>query len=176
MVVSQVVVAVVIKEFLNRSIENMVEILQWLFVTERDQMIYSSKQKLIKEMIEEYDFDEIEVIQAMSWFEPIRHEYLNLSVDKSIVREFSEWEKRVVPQQVIDKVLMLEFTKVITSQEREILFDRLGELCLDYAIETDDMDVIFNGLLSHMKNYGETVTFNNAPTENTYYWLNNTVH
>lgn len=155
----------------------MVEILQWLFVTERDQMIYDSKQKLIKEMIEEYDFDELEITQAMSWLEPIRHEYQTLAIDKNIVREFSEWEKKFVPQHIMDKVLMLELTKVITSQEREILFDRLGELCLDYTLEFDDMQIIFNGLLNHMKNYGDSSHFDvKQEDKKIYYWLNSTVH
>mgnify|MGYP003396834048 CR=1 FL=1 len=155
----------------------MVEVLQWLFVTERDQLIYSNKKKLCKEMIEEYDFDESEVTQAMNWFEPIGFEYQNLLINTNATREFSDWEKRFVPQSVIDKVLHLESKKSISSLEREILFDRLGELCLDCEIEIEEMDVIFNGLLSHMKNYSGVMPFSiEQKTNVVYYWMNSTVH
>jgi hypothetical protein len=160
--------------YLIRKIK-MVEILQWLFVTERDQLIYSNKNKLFKEMVEEYEFDEEQVSEVLSWFEPITFEYQNLIVSHNLVRELSEWEKKFVPSSVIEKVLSLESDKTISSLEREILFDRLGELCLDYAVATDEMDVIFDGLLNHMKNYGGANPLDNTQN-NTYYWMNNTVH
>lgn len=146
----------------------MVEVLQFLFATDRDQFLYQNQEQLINELINDYDFSELEIKQALEWFAPIPKEHYSLVINPNSMRGISNWEVKHVPKAVISKILEWEHAKQISSVEREILLDRFGELCLEFQLAIDDAQEILEGLIYHIQNYLHEINFN-LP-QSPYFW------
>lgn len=154
----------------------MIEILQFLFATEKDQLLYLNQDTLVRELITEYHFSEQEVQQALAWFAPIAKESTMLEIHPDSIRSLSNWEEQYLPKEVVKQILELESSKLINKVEREILFDRIGELCLEWPLVSDEASEILDGLVSHLQNYRQGLVKFDLP-ESSLYWASNcTIH
>lgn len=154
----------------------MIEILQLLFATDKDELLYSNQDSLIKELINEYNFDEGEVKQAIEWFEPILYEQRTLQLASSSIRGFSDWEEECLPKKIINQIFEWENTQAIDVVEREILFDRLGELCLDWKLPQDELQEILEGLIYHIQHYKQHLLEFDIPKTPFYWSANSNIH
>lgn len=130
----------------------MIEVLQFLFATEKDQLLYCNQDTLVNQLIHDYEFTEEEINLALEWFAPIMQER-NLIMSPTSIRQLSNWEEELFPTELVNKILELELSHEINVVEREVLFDRIGELYLDWAIDSEIAEEILNGLIYHMQNY-----------------------
>lgn len=154
----------------------MIEILQFLFATEKDQFLYRNQDSLVKELVNDYNFPEEDVALALAWFAPIAEEQSNLVVSPDAIRSLSNWEEQHLPRSIVEQILEWEQTKAINLVEREILFDRIGELCLDWHLATDEAEELLEGLIYHIQNYKQNSIKFDIP-EGPYLWVDNcTVH
>lgn len=170
-----VVAVVVISAYFTG--EKMIEVLQFLFATEKDKLLYLNRESLIKELVDEYNFSEDEIRQAIEWFSPIATEQEFLSINPDSFRGVSDWEEQHLPKDIIKQILTLEQTNKINLVEREILFDRLGELCLDWQIDLEEVQEILDGLIYHIQNYKQNNTIDfDLPASKLLWAGNNTVH
>lgn len=149
--------------------KKMIEILQFLFATDRDGLLYNNQDNLIKELINEYNFGEDDIKLALAWFEPIMSEKSNLQLASSSIRSFSNWEEECLPKKIINQIFEWENTHAIDVVEREILFDRLGELCLDWQLPHDELQEILEGLIYHIQNYKQHTLEFDVP-KSPFYW------
>lgn len=154
----------------------MIEVLQFLFATEKDKQLYSNQENLIKELVDDYNFSEEEIRQAIEWFSPIAGEQQFLLINPDAFRGVSDWEEQHLPKDIIKQILNLEQTNKINLVEREILFDRLGELCLDWQIDSEDAQEILDGLIYHIQNYKQNTIEFDLPASKLMWAGNNTVH
>jgi uncharacterized protein Smg (DUF494 family) len=163
-----------IKEFLDRW--NMVEILQFLFATAKDQNLYFNQEGLVKELLNEHKFTAKEISEALEWFAPILQGGKDLDINPLAIRTISTWEEKYLPREIIRQILEWEQSKTISLIEREILLDRLGELGLDGEFEDDEMQLILEGLTYHLQHYKYNL-LNSSGSGSAYYCSNNfTIH
>lgn len=154
----------------------MIEVLQFLFATAKDQNLYFNQESLIKELLNEQKFSPSEVHAAIEWFAPVLAGGAGLDIAPESVRSITSWEERHLPKPIITKILEWERKKVITLTEREILLDRLSELGLDWQMEAEDMQLILDGLVYHIQNYAYKQLATGF-AKNQYYWPGNfTLH
>lgn len=154
----------------------MIEVLQFLFATAKDQNLYFNQDGLIKELLTEYQFSQSEVQDALDWFAPILNCTQDLEINSESIRSISNWEAKYLPTAIIKQIMAWERNKTINFIQREILLDRLGELGLDWQIDAEEMQEILDGLIYHLQHY----KYNLVSTEisqSPYYWAHNfTVH
>ncbi|TXI92095.1 MAG: DUF494 family protein [Neisseriales bacterium] len=131
----------------------MIELLQFLFVTEKDEHLYLNKDGLVNELLTEHSFSHKEVHEMLEWFAPILSGNALTNVNPESVREISSWEKQRLPLTVIEQILQRERNKLISSGEREVLFDRLATLGLNSSIADDEVQTIVDGLIFHLQHY-----------------------
>ena len=153
----------------------MIEVLQFLFATAKDQNLYSNPTALIRELLNEQQFTPSEVEQAMEWFAPVLSETVGLDISPLAVRSISSWEKDSLPTAILSQILKWERNKTINMTEREILLDRLSELGLDWQVEDEEMQDILDGLIYHLQNYKQAL-FADKSTATPYFWCNHTLH
>ena len=154
----------------------MIEILQFLFATAKDQNLYFNQDGLIKELLSEHKFTLVEVSNAMEWFAPVINGGKGLEINPKAIRSISIWEEKHLPRQIIEQILEWERNKEISLIEREILLDRLGELGLDWQVELDDLQPIMEGLIYHLQHYKYNL-LGLKKVEGPYFWDSNfTVH
>ncbi|RTL02581.1 MAG: DUF494 family protein [Proteobacteria bacterium] len=154
----------------------MIEVLQFLFATEKDQLLYLNQDTLVRELVTEYNFSEQEVRQALAWFAPIADECTTLEINPDSIRSLSNWEEQYLPKEVVTHILELASSKSISNVEREILFDRIGELFLEWPLVNDEASEILDGLVSHLQNYRPGLIKFDLP-ESPWYWAANcTIH
>jgi uncharacterized protein Smg (DUF494 family) len=131
----------------------MIELLQFLFVTEKDEHLYLNKDGLVNELLTEHSFSHKEVHEMLEWFAPILSGNALTNVNPESIREISSWEKQRLPLTVIEQILQRERNKLISSGEREVLFDRLATLGLNSSIADDEVQTIVDGLIFHLQHY-----------------------
>ena len=131
----------------------MIELLQFLFVTEKDEHLYLNKDGLVNELLTEHSFSHKEVHEMLEWFAPILSGNAVTNVNPESVREISSWEKQRLPLAVIEQILQRERNKLISSGEREVLFDRLATLGLNSSIADEEVQTIVDGLIFHLQHY-----------------------
>lgn len=131
----------------------MIEVLQFLFATAKDQQIYFNREKLIHELVLEQNFSLEEILDALEWFAPIMLAAISLEISPSSVRSISQWEQRYLPRAIIEQILFWQCTQIISMPQREILFDRLSELSLDWQVDGEELEDILHGLTNHLQNY-----------------------
>ncbi len=131
----------------------MIELLQFLFVTEKDEHLYLNKDGLVNELLTEHSFSHKEVHEMLEWFAPILSGNALTNVNPESIREISSWEKQRLPLKVIEQILQRERNKLISSGEREVLFDRLATLGLNSSIADDEVQTIVDGLIFHLQHY-----------------------
>lgn len=154
----------------------MIEILQFLFATAKDQNLYFNKESLIKELLNEHKFTLDEVTDAMAWFVPVVNGGKGLEINPLATRSISSWEEKYVPRAILEQILEWEQSHSISLIEREILLDRLAELGLDWQVEQDEMQPILEGLIYHLQHYKYNL-LGLEKIEGPYYWeANFTVH
>lgn len=154
----------------------MIEILQFLFATEKDQFLYRNQDSLVKELVNDYNFPEEDVALALAWFAPIADEQNNLVVNPDAIRSLSNWEEQHLPRSIVEQILEWEQTKAINIVEREILLDRIGELCLDWHLASDEAEELLDGLIYHIQTYKQNTIKFDIP-DGPYLWADNyTVH
>lgn len=154
----------------------MIEVLQFLFATDRDGLLYSNQDNLVKELINEYNFQEDEVKQALAWFEPIMQEKSSLQLASNSIRSFSDWEEECLPKKIINQIFEWENTQAIDVVEREILFDRIGELCLDWQLPYEEIEEILEGLIYHLQHYKQYTLEFDLPKSPFYWALSSHIH
>ena len=69
----------------------MIEILQFLFATAKDQNLYFNQESLIKELLNEHKFTLDEVTDAMAWFVPVVNGGKGLEINPLATRSISSW-------------------------------------------------------------------------------------
>lgn len=131
----------------------MIELLQFLFMTEKDEHLYLNKDGLVNELLTEHSFSHKEVHEMLEWFAPILDGNTFMEVNPETVREISSWEKQRLPLPVIQQILQRERNKLINSGEREVLFDRLATLGLNSSIADEEIQTIIDGLIFHLQHY-----------------------
>ncbi|AUR51127.1 DUF494 family protein [Aquella oligotrophica] len=131
----------------------MIELLQFLFMTEKDEHLYLNKDGLVNELLTEHSFSHKEVHEMLEWFAPILDGNSFMEVNPETVREISSWEKQRLPLTVIQQILQRESKKLISSGEREVLFDRLATLGLNSSIADEEVQTIIDGLIFHLQHY-----------------------
>ena len=131
----------------------MIELLQFLFATEKDQNLYNNRERLIKELVFEHQFSPSEVSSALAWFSPVVDRDLELLINPLAIRSISDLEERVVPKIIIEQIFECEREQRINLADREILLDRLAELGLDWKVDSEDMQPILDGLIHQLNNY-----------------------
>ena len=149
----------------------MIEVLQFLFATARDQNLYFNQESLVKELLVEQKFTSREVQEAMDWFAPIVTSKW-LEINPQATRSLASWEEKRLPRVILKQILELEKDKKIDLTERELLLDRLGELGLDWDVDPEDMQIIFDGLIYHLKSYKGQATIA-CYTKSPYFVLGN---
>ena len=131
----------------------MIELLQFLFVTEKYEHLYLNKDGLVNELLTEHSFSHKEVHEMLEWFAPILSGNALTNVNPESIREISSWEKQRLPLKVIEQILQRERNKLISSGEREVLFDRLATLGLNSSIADDEVQTIVDDLIFHLQHY-----------------------
>jgi uncharacterized protein Smg (DUF494 family) len=153
-----------------------IEILQLLFATAKDQNLYINKQHLIQELLTEYEFTPTEIQEAIEWFNPVINRVKGLEINPAAVRSLSRFEEKYLPASIINQIIEWEQNKTINLVEREILLDRLAELSGDWRVEADDLQPILEGLVYHLQHYKYNLVSSEFALSG-YYWANNfTVH
>ncbi len=154
----------------------MIEVLQFLFATAKDQNLYSNQEGLIQELLNEYQFSRQEVQEAMAWFAPIINGNQELEINPLAIRSLSSWEEKYLPRHIVRQILVGERDKTINLREREILLDRLSELALDWPHALDNLQEILDGLIYHLQHYKYS-QFGAPLRETPFYWASNfTLH
>lgn len=155
----------------------MIELIQFIFATARDQHFYANRDGVVRELTQDYQFNLEEVARVLEWFEPIIQNRYSLHLDGKSLRQLTSWEERVIPRQIVEQIYAGVDDNSITLDEREILLDRLTELALSYPVEAHDLEPIFEGLLFHLRNYYCDVAGLNIP-ESPFYFpaTNSTLH
>lgn len=131
----------------------MIELLQFLFATEKDQYLYLNKNALVKELLHEHQFTFNEVNEMLEWFAPILNDKICSDVSADAVREITLWEKQRLPESIIEQIIQWEHEQLINSSEREILFDRLTMLNPGWMVSQEEVREILDGLIFHLQNY-----------------------
>lgn len=155
---------------------NVIELIQFLFATEKDQNLYLNQESLVEELLMEHRFDPSEVASVMAWFEPLINNSRFLDINPESIRSISPWEERYVPREIIEQIFEGERTHSISRNDREILLDRLAELALDWQVEPEDMQPILEGLIYHLQNYQPEQSGLTIPASPYYFANNATVH
>lgn len=155
----------------------MIEILQFLFATAKDQNLYFNQETLIKELLVEHEFSPDEVNSVIDWFAPIINRSKFLDINPHAIRSISDYEEKYLPKIIIEQIREWESSKLITISDREILLDRLLELGVSWHLETDDMQEIMDGLIYHIQHYKHSIIPQEAQAKNPYFWVANcTIH
>ncbi len=159
------------------EVKDMIEVLQFLFATAKDQNLYSNREGLIKELLNEYQFSNQEVQEALACFAPIINCRDDLEINPQAIRSLSSWESKYLPSQIIRQILAWERDRTINLREREILLDRLSELALDWPHELENLQEILDGLIYHLQHYKYSHLGASLNESNTFYWASNfTLH
>lgn len=148
----------------------MLELLQFLFATAKDQNLYCNPDGLVKELVHDYQFTHHEVEEALAWFAPILQGSQELDISPEAIRSLSQWEEKYLPPAIIKQIRCWERNKTINLSEREILLDRLGELSLDWQMDAEEMQEILNGLIYHLQHYKPKAAHNPLSL---FYWADN---
>jgi|GEM_PF-2538821 len=131
----------------------MIELLQFLFATEKDQNLYHNRDALVKELLNEHRFTFNEVKDMLEWFAPIVDGKVCHEINPHAIREITLWEKQRLPLSVIEQIMQWEQDQLINSGEREVLLDRLAFLELGMLVDSEDIKAILDGLIFHLQNY-----------------------
>lgn len=154
----------------------MLDVLQFLFATAKDQNLYFNRENLITELIDEQEFLPDEVDAAMVWFNPIIASNHNFGINPESIRGITTWEFEHLPPSIITQIFRWQIAGDISLDEREILLDRLTELSLDFEVDEQEMQEILDGLLFHLQNYKHN-TFKGASIQGVYWCQHNsTIH
>ncbi len=156
----------------NHGEQIVIEVLQFLFATAKDQNLYFNQESLVKELLNEQKFSPSEVQAAIDWFAPVLAGASGLDINPTAIRSITTWEEKHLPKTIIAKILEWENKKIINLTEREILLDRLSELGLDWQLELEDMQMILDGLVYHIQHYKYKLVAEEF-MQNPYYWAGN---
>ncbi len=152
----------------------MIELIQFIFATARDQHFYANREGVVRELTVDCQFNPEEVSRMLEWFEPIIHNRYNLHLERNSLRQLTAWEERAIPREIVEQIYAGVDDNSISIDEREILLDRLTELALSYPVDASDLEPIFEGLLFHLQNYYCDSRGLNIPESAFYVPVNNT--